>query len=77
MSDLNPEKTTSKNSKISEGSDLSLKKTISKNSECFGSQSFNEYQEDYDYEFNEGDLNNQMRTYLLFPKKTSLKKEKR
>ena len=26
MSDLNPEKTTSKNSKISEGSDLSLKK---------------------------------------------------
>ena len=38
-------------------SDLNLKKTVSKNS----TQSFNEYyQEDYDYEFEEGDLNNQI-----------------
>ena len=60
MSDLGPEKTESKNSKRSEGSDLNLKQTLSKNSEGFGSQSFNDYQEDYDYEFNEGDLNNQI-----------------
>ena len=52
MSDLGPEKTESKNSKRSEGSDLNLKQTLSKNSEGFGSQSFNDYQEDYDYEFN-------------------------
>ena len=42
-------------------SDLNLQKTISKNSDGgFGSQSFNEYQEDIDYEFDEGDFNNQI-----------------
>ena len=79
MSDLNPEKTISKNSKKSEGSDLSLKKTVSKNSECFGSQSFNEYQEDYDYEFNEGDLNNQItdENISFVPEEDILKKREK
>ena len=40
--------------------DLNLQKYNSKNSEGFGSQSFNDYQEDYDYELDEGDLNNQI-----------------
>ena len=41
-------------------SDLNLNRNISKTSEGFGSQSFNEIQDDYDYEFDEGDLNNQI-----------------
>jgi ariadne-1 len=36
-------------------SDLNLKKTVSKNSEG-GSQTFNDYQDDYEYEFDENDL---------------------
>ena len=41
--------------------DLNLRKENTKGSEGFGSQSFNDYyQDDIDYEIDEGDLNNQI-----------------